>query len=177
MRLLILTATVGMALVVAAPAGAGPPKFKGKTIVTGTSIGGVKVGMSKAKAIKVWGKPNECRSDQYAITTCLYVNASGQQSYGEFRLRKGKVIAVAIDKSTRLRTAKRIRIGSTMAAARKAYGIPAPTNQGEADRTRALYKKGKRCTQFYGDLSNGDGLVSQITVGLCQVKLYDGGVQ
>lgn len=63
-----------------------------------------------------------------------------------------------------------------MAAARKAYGIPAPPNRGEAERTRARYKQGKRCTLFYGDLTGADGLVSQITVGLCEVQRYDGGV-
>ena len=177
MRFLILTATAALALAVAVPADAGAPKYKGKAIVPGSSIGGVKVGMSKSKVVKLWGTPDDCRSDQYKVTTCMYLNPSKRESYGSFRLRKRRVIAISIEKNKRLRTVKKIHVGSTMNAARKAYGIRPPVNQGEANRTRALHRKGKRCTQFYGDLSSGDGLVSQITVGLCEVKMYDGGVK
>ena len=39
-----------------------PVTFKGKRIVEGVSIGGLKVGMSKAQAIALWGKPDRvCR--------------------------------------------------------------------------------------------------------------------
>ena len=76
MRFLILAATAGLALAVVAPADAGAPKYKGSAIVPGSSIGGVKVGMSKSKVVKLWGTPDDCRSDQYKVTTCMYLNAS-----------------------------------------------------------------------------------------------------
>jgi hypothetical protein len=59
---LALAACVAAQLLVVAPAGAVAPKFGSHRIVEGTSIGGIKLGMRKSKALALWGKPDgRCR--------------------------------------------------------------------------------------------------------------------
>ena len=65
-RVLGLAAALSIAVlpgtVTAARDNGNPVTFKGKRIVEGVSIGGLKVGMSKAQAIALWGKPDRvCR--------------------------------------------------------------------------------------------------------------------
>lgn len=184
-RRLVPAAAIAASLLIASPADAAVPKFKPRTIVPGTSIGGVMVGMTKAKAVAVWGKPDRCQNEQPAIW-CQYVAPSTlangfvtpPQPYAGFYLRSGKVIAVnletaenkAVDpKLKRVKTSKKIGLNSTMQAARSAYEFPAPAG-GEAGLSRGLFKRGKRCTMFYAPDSPYTKIVG-ITVGLCSANV------
>jgi hypothetical protein len=181
----MLAATIAASLVLVSAADARVPKFKPKTIVPGAAIGGVKVGMTKKQAVKVWGKPDRCNPDASAIW-CQYTAPSTlsdgfvtpPQPYAGFYLRSGKVIAVnletaentAVDpKLKKLKTSKKIRLGSTMDAARHAYNLPAASG-GEAGMSRALLKKSKRCTMFYAPQSPYTK-IEAITVGRCDANV------
>jgi hypothetical protein len=184
-RLVVSAATIAASLLLVSAADAGVPKFKPRTIVPGTSIGGVKVGMTKAKAVKVWGKPDRCQRDADA-TWCQYTAPSTlsdgfvtpPQPYAGFYLRARKVIAVNLEtaenadidpKLRKLKTSKKIRLGSSMEDARDAYSLPAPSG-GEAGLSRALLKKGKRCTMFYAPTSPYT-TIEAITVGKCNANV------
>jgi hypothetical protein len=184
-RALAMAAAVTASLVVVSAADARVPKFKPKTIVPGKSIGGVKVGMTKAKAVKVWGKPDRCQPDANAVW-CQYVAPSTlsdgtvlpPQPYAGFYVRARRVISVSIEtaenaavdpKLNKLKTSKKIRLGSTMEKARNAYDIPPPSG-GEAGLSRALLKKGKRCTMFYAPTSPYTK-IEAITVGRCNANV------
>ena len=56
---LALLAALSLALVSAAGASAHIPRFKNHKIAPGTSIGGLKVGMTMKQARKAWGKSDE----------------------------------------------------------------------------------------------------------------------
>jgi hypothetical protein len=177
-----------MFLLVVSFAGATVPKFKPKTIVTGTSIGGVKIGMTKKQAVKVWGKPDLCSSAGSGATWCQYIAAStaangNKQPFAGFYLRAGKVIAINLEtaenaqvdpKLLKLKTSKNIKLHSTMDAARAAYHLPPPSG-GEAGLSRALFKQGKRCTMFYAPEQPYTD-IRGISVGLCNsnVDLFIG---
>jgi hypothetical protein len=182
---LAFAAVVAVSLVVVNTADARVPKFKPKTIVPGVSIGGVKVGMTKKKAVKLWGKPDRCQPDANA-SWCVYTAPSTlsdgtvtpPQPYAGFYVRAGKVIAVnletaenaAVDpKLHKLKTSKKIRLGSSMDDARAAYSLPAPSG-GEAGLSRALLKKHKRCTMFYAPTSPYTK-IEAITVGRCNANV------
>ena len=192
----LLSAAVIVALAAASPASARTPKVKPLTIVPGESIGGVKVGMSKAKAVAVWGKPDGCTSDQYKTTTCEYrpngpvATDFSPQNYqvAEFKLRSGKVVVVSVmttpnsavaTKLKRLKTSKNIKLGSKLPDARRAYGLPAGSG-GEAGITRALVKQKKRCTLFYAPaatMAAPQASIESISVGLCTTNNgLDGGL-
>lgn len=181
----VFAAAIAASLLIASPAHAAVPKFKPKTIVPGTSIGGVKVGMTKAQAVAVWDKPARCQKESPAIW-CQYVAPSTlkdgfvtpPQPYAGFYLKSGKVIAVnletaenkAVDPKLKpLKTSKGIKLHSTLQAARKAYKLPAPSG-GEAGLSRGLYKQGKRCTMFYAPDSPYTD-IQAITVGLCSANV------
>jgi len=189
--LLAIAAAAGLSLCVVSSASARVPKLKGLSIVTGTSIGGVTVGMTKAQLIAVWGKPDRCQPpDQYGTTTCEWVAVStlpgGQkvkQSFTSFKVRKGKVIVInlelaentAIDpKLKRLKTAKNVKLGSKLADARRKYAIAAPTG-GTDSLSNALFKQGKRCTRFFAGSAPYN--IEAISVGLCSTNNgLDGGL-
>jgi hypothetical protein len=186
-----LVIAVGLSLLAASFADAKVPKLKGTKIVTGTSIGGLKVGMSKKQAFAVWGKPDRCGApDQYGTTICDYVAQSTlpggykvTQSFANFSLKKKKVIVVNLEtaenkkidpKLKRLKTSKKIRLGSSLAHARRVYGIPAPKG-GPDSRSVALYKHAKRCTRFFAGSAPYN--IEGISVGLCSKNHgYDGGL-
>src|SRR3954454_11491661 len=184
MSIKLIAGSVALALAIAVPAGAAVPRFKPKTIVTGASIGGVKVGMTKAKAVGVWGKPDRCQNESPAIW-CQYTTPSTingfttpPQPYAGFWLKAGKVVVVdletaentAVDpKLARLKTSKNIKLGSTMAAARSAYDLPAPSG-GEAGLSRALFRQGKHCTMFYAP-TNPYTKIEAISVGNCNANV------
>ena len=151
----------------------------------GAAIGGVKVGMTKKKAVKVWGQPDRCQRDASA-TWCQYVapstlsdgSVTSPQPYAGFYLRAGKVIAVNLEtaenteidpKLRKLKTIKKIRLGSSIDDARDAYDLPAPSG-GEAGLSRALLKKGKKCTMFYAPTSPYTK-IEAITLGSCNANV------
>lgn len=184
-----LIAVLSLSLVAVGPAGARVPKFKPFTIVTGKSIGGVKIGMTKKQALAVWGPADRCRKEQTYPgdfrTFCEYVARSTlsdgtvtpPQTFAHFVVRSGRVILVNVEsaenktadpKINRLKTSKGIGIGSKMSAARKAYNLPPPSG-GEAGRSRALYRQKRRCTLFYAPQSPYVEIES-ITVGKCKTN-------
>jgi len=185
---LLFVVALGLSLSATSSASARVPTFSGTSIVTGTSIGGLKVGVSKAKAIAAWGKPDRCLpADQYGTAKCQYDAVSSpsnvKQMFAGFSLRKGKVIVITLEsaenkavdaKVKRLKTTKKIRIGSKLADARRLYGIPAPAG-GEAALSTALFKQGKRCTTFFA--ATAPFVISAINVGLCSTNHgLDGGL-
>jgi hypothetical protein len=181
----LLATSVALSLLAAGTAAAGVPKFKPKTIVTGKSIGGVKVGMTKAKAIKKWGKPDRHQTEgsavwfQYVAPSTLDNGfVTPPQPYAGFYVRNHKVIEVNLEtaentsvdpKLNKLKTSKGIKLHSTMDQARDAYGFPEPQG-GEAGLSRGMYKQGKRCTLFYAPESPYQDIQS-ITVGLCSANV------
>jgi hypothetical protein len=171
--------TLLLSCVVATTADAKVPKFKPKTIVPGQSIGGVKVGMTKAKASKVWGKADRCSAEtpswcQFLAEGTLQDGFKITQPFSGFYVKGGKVVAVGLDyaenaaidpKLEKIKTSKGIHLGSSMADARSKYGI-GPASGGEAGQSRALYKKGNRCTLFYAPTSPYTK-IEAIQVGIC----------
>jgi hypothetical protein len=168
-----------LAVVLAGSAEAKVPKFKNKSIVTGVSIGGVKVGMSKAKANKAWGKPDRCQDSpvwcQYLATGTIN-GFTNTQPFAGFYLKGGKVVAVGVEyaenpavdaKVVKLKTSKGIHLGSSMSDVRSKYGL-GPASGGEAGLSRAIVKKGKRCTLFYAP-TPPYSKVEAIQVGICGV--------
>jgi len=72
----------------------------------------------------------------------------------------------AIDpKVKRLKTSKKVKLGSSLSAARRAYKLPPPSG-GEAGRSRGLFRQQRRCTMFYAPTSPYEKIES-IGVGLC----------
>jgi hypothetical protein len=177
-----LLIAISLSLFAAGPAGARVPKFANKLIVTGTSIGGVEVGMTKKQAVGVWGHPDECLPFGES-TWCNYKARSSKannmvQPFAGFYVRSGKVVAINLDeaenaaidpKVKKLKTRKHIGLASTLSAARKAYNIPHPGNGGEAGESRGLYKQKRRCTLFYAPEQPYSDIQS-IVVGKCSAK-------
>jgi hypothetical protein len=176
-RLVPAGLVVLLALVLCSGAEAKVPKFKNKSIVTGVSIGGLKVGMSKAKANKAWGKPDRCQDSpiwcQYLATGTIN-GFTNTQPFAGYYLKGGKVVAVGVEyadnpsvdaKVVKLKTSKGIHLGSSMSDVRSKYGL-GPASGGEAGLSRAIVKKGNRCTLFYAPTSPYSK-VEAIQVGIC----------
>lgn len=188
---MLLAVAVGLSLFSASSASARVPTLKGTKIVTGSSIGGLSVGMTKKQAVAAWGRPDRCNpADQYGTTTCDWVAVSTlsggfkvKQSFANIKLRKGKVIVVnlelaenaAIDpKLRRQKTTKGIHLGSSLATARRLYHIPPPTTRD--NRSNALFRQGARCTTFFAGSAPYN--IEGIAVGLCTKNHgLDGGLQ
>src|SRR3954463_4332045 len=132
-----------LALAVAGSADAKMPKFRTKTIVPGQAIGGLKIGMTKAKAIKTWGKPEMCQDSPLWCQFRADGTVSGITTNNPFSgwyLKGGKIVGVEIEfaenpaidaKMVKLKTSKGIHLGSSIVDARKKYGLP-PGSGGEA---------------------------------------------
>ena len=182
---LLLAALAVMAVLLASAADAALghfPKFKNHKIVPGRSIGGLKVGMTKKKARKTWGKPDKIDTVAYKgyiwFQWLLPVDIGTgtpllEPKIGYF-VHKGKVAVVTVElpddpvlatKVKVLKTSKGIRLDGSMADARSKYGIPTP-GPGEAAQSRAKLKQGKRCTLFYAPQSPWT-TIDSITIGLC----------
>ncbi len=179
---LAIVSAIGLSLLLASSATARIPRFSPPTIVPGTSIGGVKVGMTKAQAVAVWGRPDRSQPDGSAtwfMYTAIKTLDSGQvipypQPFAGFYVRARRVVAVSIEtaenaaadaKLRRVRTSRGIRLESTMAAARRAYGFSV-RGQGEAGLSRGLFRQQRRCTLFYAPDSPYQ-VIEAIVVGLC----------
>jgi len=166
-----------LTLAVAGSAEAKLPKFKTKTIVPGQAIGGLKIGMTKAKAIKTWGKPEQCQDSPLWCQFRADSQINGFTTNNPFAgwyLKGGKIVAVEIEtaentaidpKLAKLKTSKGIHLGSSMTAARSKYGL-GPASGGEAGLSRAIVKKGNRCTLFYAPAPPYEK-IEAIQVGVC----------
>jgi hypothetical protein len=166
-----------LVLALAPSADAKLPKFKNKTIVPGQSIGGLKIGMTKAKAIKTWGKPEACQDSplwcQFRADSTINGFTTNNPFSGWY-LKGGKIVGVEIEfaenapidaKMVKLKTSKGIHLGSSLIDARKKYGLP-PGSGGEAGLSRAIVKKGNRCTLFYAPTPPYEK-IEAIQVGVC----------
>lgn len=179
--LLVLSLTFAIVLIAASAAIARTPRFGPLTIVPGTSIGGVKVGMTKAQAIAVWGRPDRCVPGRAgAADSCEFLARGTQytQPFAYFHVKSGRVVAVqlesaenaAIDaKVKKIRSAKGIHVLSTMTATLKAYKIKRD-GLGEAGLSRAHIKSKGRCTAFYAPDQPYESITS-ITVGKCKATV------
>jgi hypothetical protein len=166
-----------LALAVAGSAEAKMPKFKTKTIVPGQAIGGLKIGMTKATAVKTWGKPEHCQDSPLwcQFRADSHINGfTTNNPFAGWYVKGGKVVAIEIEfaenaavdpKMVKLKTSKGIHLGSSMAAARSKYGL-GPASGGEAGLSRAIVKKGNRCTLFYAPASPYTK-IEAIQVGIC----------
>lgn len=153
-----------LTLMVAAPASAKVPKFSSATITPGSGVGGVTVGMTKAKAVRVWGTPDRCQPARVGTTWCQYLGVSIlpggsriNQAFAGLYVRAGRIVGIEVEfaenpaidpKVRKLKTSKGIRLGSTIASLRPAYGIKAD-GLGEAGLSRATLRRGSKCTVFY----------------------------
>jgi hypothetical protein len=166
-----------LALAVAGSADAKMPKFRTKTIVPGQAIGGLKIGMTKAKAVKTWGKPEHCQDSPLWCQFRADSHITGFTTNNPFAgwyVKGGKIVAIEIEfaentaidpKMVKLKTSKGIHLGSSLADARSKYGLGPPSG-GEAGLSRAIVKKGNRCTLFYAPASPYIK-IEAIQVGIC----------
>jgi len=136
---LVLIAVLAL-LVPAAALGAGSlPKPADSTVVVPTSIAGVKLGMSEAKARTAWGgaKRGECTtSKETGARRCEYGSFEAASGYGFVGFEAGKVQSVVVyggknasgeyvssaaASLMKIKTASGIGIGSTYAKLKGAY--------------------------------------------------------
>jgi len=172
-----MAVAVLLVLAITGGAQAKVPKFKTTTIVPGQAIGGMSIGMTKAQAVKTWGKPEHCQDSPLwcQFRADSHINGfTTNNPFAGWYLKAGKVVAIEVDfaentaidpKLVKLKTSKGIHLGSTMAAARAKYGLGPPSG-GEAGLSRAIVKKGKRCTLFYAP-TPPYSKIEAIQVGIC----------
>lgn len=143
-----------------------PPKLKDTTIVEGQSLGGVKLGGTKASAVKAWGKPGTCGS-----STCDWPNYKG--GLGIVLLR-GKIIGViasftpAVSPAVRarirpLRTTAGAKLLDTLDRVKQLYPAARGFSVGAEVTLPALeVVSGATYTDFFFDLSKK---LTKITIG------------
>jgi hypothetical protein len=155
-----------IALAAAAPAAeAKLPAKGGKTIVPGRSIGGVKIGMDAAAAVKKWGKGGSCDT---AIGTSCRWDGSMKQGNMRFDITNGKVSTIVIEAGqqpttyepvykgpiTKWKTAKGVRIGTDLRKVGQKYPKAQPDGGG------LVLASGKRKTYF----SSSGGRTESISI-------------
>lgn len=155
-----------LVLAVAAPAAdAKLPSSGGKLIVPGKSIGGVKLGMDAAVAVKKWGKGGSC--DAAVGPQCLWEGTMKQGSL-RFDVTNGKVSTIVITAGqtpknyypvykgpiTKWKTSKKVGIGTTLRTVGKRYPKAFPDGGG------LQLRSGKIATYFSSSL----GSVASITI-------------
>jgi hypothetical protein len=145
--------TLATLAVLAPAADARLPPSGGKAIVVGSSIGGVKLGMDAAAAVKKWGKGGTC--DAAIGLTCRW-DGSMKQGSVRFEVTDGKVSTIVIEAGqrpttyepvysgpiTKWKTPKGIGIGSPLRRVAKKYPKAKPNGGG------LELRSGKRTTFF-----------------------------
>jgi hypothetical protein len=119
-RVSAIAATVAIALAAAAAAAAGPPGAG--VLMPGTSLGGVRLGMTLGQVEAAWGRAyGRCRSCERPT---LYFNMYAHQPEGAgVELRRGRVAAVFTLWGPRAwHTADGVRIGDGVASVTATYG-------------------------------------------------------
>lgn len=167
MRTRAPAAVAVVALFVAAPAAeAKLPAKGGKSIVPNRSIGGVKIGMDAAAAVKKWGKGGSC--DEVVDELACRWEGSMKQGKMRFDIRDGKVSTIVIDVGqepktyepiyrgpiTKWKTKKGVHIGTTLFKVAKKYPKATPDGGG------LVLASGKRKTYF----SSSGGRTATITI-------------
>jgi hypothetical protein len=168
---LIRTAALTLAvLAVSVPAAeAKLPAKGGKSIVPGKSIGGVKLGMDAAAAVKKWGKGGTC--DEVVGTSCRWDGTMKQGSL-RFDVTDGRVSTIVIEAGqnpknyypvykgpiTKWKTSKKVRIGTTLQKVAKKYPKAFPDGGG------LQLRSGKISTYFSSSL----GRVATISIAPSQ---------
>jgi hypothetical protein len=141
------------------------PSPSTKRIVPGRSIGGVKIGMGAAAAVKRWGPGGSCAAT--IGPSCTWAG-SMKQGQASFEVTDGRVTSIRLESGqkpttyypvyrgpiTKWKTAKRIGIGSALRAVVKAYPKATPNGSG------VELKTGKRRTLFESSL----GRTKSITI-------------
>ena len=98
--------------------------------------------MTKHQATAGWGAADTCTT-RGGLTTCAYTLSTntGPSYVAAFYVKNGQVVAIELDsppyagalsKVKRLKTAKKIHVGSRISAALAKYGVPL-TGGGEAN--------------------------------------------
>jgi hypothetical protein len=165
--MLTRTAVLTMALfALAVPAAeAKLPAKGGKLIVPGKSIGGVKLGMDAAAAVKKWGTGGTC--DAAVSTSCRWDGTMKQGSL-RFDVTNGKVSTIVITAGqkpatyepvykgpiTKWKTAKKVGIGTALRTVAKKYPKAFPDGGG------LQLRSGKIATYF----SSSFGRTATITI-------------
>jgi hypothetical protein len=163
------TRTAALTLVILAAtapaADAKLPSKGGKSIVPGKSIGGVKLGMDAAAAVKKWGTGGSC--DAAIGTSCLWQGTMKQGS-ARFDVANGKVSNIVLTAGqdsryypvykgpiTKWKTSKKVAIGTTLRTVGKKYPKAKPDGSG------LQLRSGKVSTFFESSL----GRVASIAIG------------
>ena len=154
-----------MAVAIPATADAKLPAKGGKTIVPGSSIGGVRIGMDAEAAVKKWGKGGSCDT---AIGVSCRWDGSMKQGSMRFDVTNGKVSTIVIEAGqkpttfepvykgpiTKWKTSKGVHIGTTLRKVAKKYPKAKPDGGGLA------LSSGKRTTFF----SSSGGRTESISI-------------
>ncbi len=131
-RSLVLAAAIAIAALLPATASAELPTPKSTTIVPGKSMGGVSIGMSIKRALKVWGEGSDCTEE--SVRTSCYWTGTDRQGMASLSISPtGKVTLISISTGRKgddlvyagplqkWKTRKKIRLGVSTYRVGKAY--------------------------------------------------------
>lgn len=152
-RIVVLTTLLACALAPAV-ARAELPTPSSRTIVPGTSIGGVAIGMTVKRAVAAWGAGSAC-TELSRSTSCYWTGSDLDGSANFVVDAAGKVVLISISAGRRgddlayagpllkWRTRKKIGLGSTTVVVVKAY-----PKQIKSSPSGPQLGSGKRATTF-----------------------------
>ena len=154
MRRLGLLTVLLLSAIAPATAAAELPTPASRTIVPGTSIGGVAIGMTVKRAVAAWGPGSAC-TELSRSTSCYWKGTDLQGSANVVIDATGKVVLISISAGRRgdelayagpllkWRTRKKVGLGSSTAAVVKAY-----PRQIKSSPSGPQLGSGKRATTF-----------------------------